>query len=60
MHVGFGVMMRGSDPFRQVAEAGADKMLVACRLAGLYALVFDYAVDGSGAQSGGLSILASD
>jgi hypothetical protein len=28
-------------------------MLVACRLAGLYALVFDYAVGGAGAQPGG-------
>jgi hypothetical protein len=28
-------------------------MLVACRLAGLSALVFDYAVGGAGAQSGG-------
>jgi hypothetical protein len=35
------------------AEAGAGAMLAACRLAGLSALVFDYAVGGAGRQLAG-------
>jgi hypothetical protein len=33
-------------------KAGAGAMLVACRLAGLSALIFEYAVGGAGGQSG--------
>jgi hypothetical protein len=47
-------LVRSNSPFgnrRCCAEAGA--LLVACRLAGLSALVFDYAVGAAGAQLAG-------